>query len=167
MKIVFNILAAVALILGILFKMEHWPGANVLLVSSSAFMLMLLWLVGFKGSTDKGSSTIMALLVTGGLTFFILGTLFRVMHWPYADILGWICTVFLLVIILVSLFGSIKGEDRLSNTFSNAHILTLLLVLLAVSTLSTIKKVETNCEKGGKDSCCEKTEMSSDTSKIK
>lgn len=74
-------------ILGILFKTLHWPGANVLLVSSGILLVVTLGLLLFH---ERGPITVQlhrpALLV-GSLMAVVTGGLFKTMHWPGANLL--------------------------------------------------------------------------------
>ncbi len=78
------------LILGAFFKMQHWPGASVLIVLG-AFLLGAVYLpvfamVSMRDTRKKEKRVNKTLYVTGVITgfIFITGILFKIMHWPGA-----------------------------------------------------------------------------------
>lgn len=85
-------LATVALLLaGIFFKIMHWPGAGVMLVSGNA-LLVLFYLPPIlihKLRESPREEHLMLILGFVGLGLFAMGTTFRVMHWPMGNPLFW------------------------------------------------------------------------------
>lgn len=74
-------------ILGILFKTLHWPGANVLLVSSGILLVITLALLLVR---KRGPITVQLhfpALLMGSLIAVVTGGLFKIMHWPGANML--------------------------------------------------------------------------------
>lgn len=73
-----------------LFKIQHWPGAGILM-TMGAFTLALIFLPSALGVLWKETknSRKLFLLFTGFLTgfCFIGGTLFKVQHWPFAGLI--------------------------------------------------------------------------------
>lgn len=83
-------ISASILNLGITFKFQHWPGAGVMIVLGLTifaliFIPMLLRSM-LKGETSE-RKTIMNTLGATGLTLFGLGLLFKLQHWPGADVM--------------------------------------------------------------------------------
>ena len=82
--------SAFTFIIGSLFKIMHWPGAAVMLLTGIVFfcflflpILSILKVKEQKQSKDKlliGIATIFGIVIC-------LATLFKVMHWPFANIL--------------------------------------------------------------------------------
>jgi hypothetical protein len=90
-------MAASVLNLGITFKFQHWPGANVMVVLglvtfSLVFMPMLL-----RSRINEGNNrqALMNTFGATGLTLFGLGLLFKLMHWPMASIMLAVSILFL------------------------------------------------------------------------
>ncbi|MBP6730664.1 MAG: hypothetical protein KA149_01320 [Chitinophagales bacterium] len=74
--------------LGILFKVMHWPGANVqLLVGILSFSIVFLPLAFLLKVKDTANLNYRLLFSLGGLVMSI-SILFKILHWPGADILG-------------------------------------------------------------------------------
>lgn len=83
-------ISASILNLGITFKFQHWPGAGVMLVlgltSFALIFIPMLLRKKIKGEPSE-RRTVMNTLGASGLTLFALGILFKIMHWPGADIM--------------------------------------------------------------------------------
>lgn len=80
-------IAIAGYILGILFKMLHWPGANVLLVSSGILLVITL---AFLLVRERGPITVrlhLPAMLLGSLMAVVTGGLFKIMHWPGANML--------------------------------------------------------------------------------
>lgn len=105
---------------GILFKFLHWPGAAAMLVlgigSSSLIFLPLLFVLKVKESVELKNK----LIVLSGMLSAIglsLGILFKIMHWPGANILGSIAIVSLIGIFLPNYFtAGIRNPENKTNT---------------------------------------------------
>lgn len=84
-------LAAFTILLGTLFKMMHWPGANQLLISGDLFLIISMFTLiasSLQASRAIPKSGLARTLVgaSGGLILGI-GSAFKIMHWPSANIL--------------------------------------------------------------------------------
>jgi hypothetical protein len=87
---IFGLLSLVMITVGALFKIQHWPGAGVLLVFGFILLGFLffpsaLWIMK-KESKLKGSLFIYIMSIIGGI-IFIFGILFKIQHYPFAGIL--------------------------------------------------------------------------------
>lgn len=74
-------------ILGILFKTLHWPGANVLLVSSGILLVITLALLLVRKRGPITVQLYFPALLMGSLIAVVTGGLFKIMHWPGANML--------------------------------------------------------------------------------
>ncbi len=98
-----GLMSAAFIVLGGLFKLQHWPGAGILLFSGlilfSLVFVPLNIILKYQDDKEKKNRIIM---IIGFLTTIIgtLGVLFKVMHWPMANILfyGSFITFFLVFI---------------------------------------------------------------------
>jgi hypothetical protein len=83
-------LAAMFFILGILFKVQHWPGAGII-ISLAGITAVLLLVPSFLHSTlaSPERKADRPVYITGGiaLMFFLSGFFFKMMHWPFAGLL--------------------------------------------------------------------------------
>jgi cation transport ATPase len=82
---IIGMIASVLIMLGVWFKVNHWLGAGVMLVTG----LLMAIILAFPGMSivdyKKDSSTIQKLtIITGYVSAILLSltTLFKVMHWP-------------------------------------------------------------------------------------
>ncbi len=80
--------SGVLISLGILFKVMHWPGANIQIVTGIiGFSLVFLPLVFLLKVKEVSNLNYRLLFSLGGLVMSI-SILFKIMHWPGADLLG-------------------------------------------------------------------------------
>lgn len=85
-----GITAATLLLLGSIFKIQHWPGAALMYVLGAAalcFLFMPLFLtVRIKEKPGK-LVTISNIIGALGGAMLCFGILFKIMHWPFANVL--------------------------------------------------------------------------------
>ena len=83
-------IASISLVAGALFKIQHWPGASLLLLvgtlTLSMFFIPYFFYVNLKEQTEKKSKVIAAFGLITAL-FLCAGALFKLMHWPGAIIM--------------------------------------------------------------------------------
>jgi hypothetical protein len=98
-----GITAAILLLLGSIFKIQHWPGSSLMYILggiSLCLLFMPLFLaVRIKEKPGKISTISNITGILGGIAL-CLGILFKIMHWPFADILMNIGGVLLILIFL-------------------------------------------------------------------
>lgn len=85
----FGILALIGTLGGALFKVQHWPGASILLTLGGLFFnLWLLLQFAIAGQSDRRLFSSRAVNLLGLLAMIssVIGALFKIMHWPYAEI---------------------------------------------------------------------------------
>lgn len=99
-----NISAAI-IIIGALFKIQHWPFADVLLIISLLSIPIIYTLYFF---TTKKEYTVIAFLKLVFVFTWILWRLFRVEHWPYADELQIASEIALLIILVAFILPNYK-----------------------------------------------------------
>lgn len=83
-----GVLSCCLVIIGSLFKMQHWPLAGVFLTVGFLFFLVVFMPVAlinsFKSEDDKSFKTLYVLAFVC-VVFECLASLFKIMHWPGAD----------------------------------------------------------------------------------
>ena len=120
--IISGLFSAATMILGILFKFMHWPGASLFIVlgvgSSSLIFLPLLFVLKSKDKHQIKDKIILGLGILAGI-LLSLHILFKVFHWPHAMILGY-ASIVLIGLILLPLFfiTGIKNPDNKINTIT-------------------------------------------------
>ncbi|MCX6301011.1 MAG: hypothetical protein NTW82_02405 [Bacteroidia bacterium] len=69
--------------IGILFKLEHWPLAGLLItIGLAGFTLVFLPMLYFQKSKQTGANNLMNGAGAVGLALFALGVLTKIQHWP-------------------------------------------------------------------------------------
>lgn len=85
----FGLTSTFLLLAGTIFKLMHWPGANIMFMLG-AMILALIYLPLILAHKLKESPNNEAVLhISGfvGLAFTTLGTLFKILHWPGASVM--------------------------------------------------------------------------------
>lgn len=122
-----GIFSTIAIVLGSIFKIMHWPGAGVLLVlgigSISLLFLPLMIILKTKDSNNKRDKFILASSAAVGF-FLCWATLFAVMHWPGNGIF-WIIAICIstFVLIPVYFFTGIRDPETKLNTIVTTIVL--------------------------------------------
>ena len=147
-KIMINsgIFSAIAFITGSIFKIMHWPGANVLIIlamlASSLIFLPLYFLFKKNETTESKSKIIIAIGSINGILFCV-SMLFKIMHWPGAHAL-WLLTIGMMVLVFVPLFffNGIKTEATKTNTIATTIILIIVAgFFFALTNLRSSKQI--------------------------
>jgi predicted ferric reductase len=99
MKNLLNPLTLVFLIAGLMFKIQHWPGANILVILSAVGMLVSLGMAFQEGRGEMPARIYYVLNIT--LAVFIIGAIFRFMHWPGKNIIGSIAYILAVIMTIV------------------------------------------------------------------
>jgi hypothetical protein len=136
------------LIIGAIFKLQHWPGASVLIVLGS-FLLAAVYLpvfamVSIRDTRKREKKVNKTLYVAGVITgfIFITGVLFKIMHWPGAGValtVSVLLTVAVFIPILV--VHALKDKENQVQSFS---ILIFVLSFMAVNIMVFALKVSKN-----------------------
>lgn len=135
------------ILLGGFFKFQHWPGASITLFTGLAlFSLVFLPLnIVLKFRDDEEKETRMMLLV-GFLTASVgtIGILFKVMHWPYANILFYgSFFAFFIVFIPLYFFTKFKQtETKFSAIMNTTFMIAGCGMLFALVNLHGSKSIE-------------------------
>lgn len=84
-------ISSMMILFGAFFKFNHWPGASVLMVVGVFFLtvlfLPLLFILKFKSSAENNRSIVLSIIAGVASLLLCFGVLFKIMHWPYAQIL--------------------------------------------------------------------------------
>ncbi len=145
---ILGMIAPAMLITGTIFKIQHWPGAGVLLVLS-LFMLGAIYLpvfvmVKIRDTRKEGKKVNMPMYIFGLIAgiIFIAGAMFKIQHWPGAGImitLSGIVTVFVFIPILV--VQALKDKE---NQVQNFTILIFVLCFVAITFMMYALRVSKN-----------------------
>ncbi|HLC83978.1 MAG TPA: hypothetical protein VJI69_09110 [Bacteroidia bacterium] len=122
-----GIISAVLMIVGIFFKFMHWPGAAMFLVlgigCSSLIFLPLLFTLKIKEKKETKEKVIVGIGTLAGI-LMSLGILFKVMHWPGANMMGLGAVIMMLVVFLPIYFISgIRNPETKVNTIVSSILI--------------------------------------------
>ena len=122
------------LMLGVLFKVLHWPYASILLLIGfsiiTAIFLPVLLFVKVKEATSFKEKAIYILGVFA-LLIFELSTLFKILHWPGAAALILVGSVLLVSVFLpLYTYAQFKKTGNISGQFIFLIILSMYAVVL-------------------------------------
>lgn len=119
--------SAAALIFGILFKFMHWPGAAMLIILgigiSSLIFLPLLFTLKLKEQQTISDKIALALITSSGI-LLCLSVLFKVMHWPGANMMGVAFIVILgLLFLPLNFYSGIRKPERKVNNITTSILI--------------------------------------------
>jgi hypothetical protein len=168
-KVMINsgLFTAVTFTVGSILKLAHLPGAAVLLIlgiaSMSFVFLPLFFLLKSKEEKVKSAKVILGTGVVFGI-LFCLSTLFKVMHWPYADVM-WFIALGILFFVFLPLFyftGIRKPETKMNTILASIMILTVGGLLFTLTNLRSNLNKESayTASNAYYEKCLDKTELS-------
>lgn len=119
--------SAATLSLGILFKFMHWAGAAALIlvgiVVLSFVFLPLLFVLKAKEKKQSRDKIVIALGALASISIS-LGILFKIMHWPFANILCISAIIIMVVLFLpIYFFNGIKNPETKVNTIVSSIVI--------------------------------------------
>ena len=82
---ILHLLVGAILIIGLLFKFMHWPGAGALLIISLGVIAIAFLEYAIHNRKSKSLTQNLIYPLLG--VVYVLGMLFKMMHWPGADIM--------------------------------------------------------------------------------
>jgi hypothetical protein len=136
------------LIVGAFCKLQHWPGASVL-ITLGTFLLAAVYLpvfamVSIRDTRKKGKKVHLPLYIAGVVTGFIFltGILFKIMHWPGAGV-ALMVSVIIMVVVFIPILVTQALRDK-ENQVQNFSILIFILALMAVNIMVFALKVSRN-----------------------
>lgn len=124
-------------LLGTLFKLQHWPGASILLVIGLSTLAMLYFPMGFYFLTNQ-SEKIAAAVSGMFLSFVPLGILFKVQHWPGASVILTVAMVTVPLVYLALFFLRKKAQPD-SLPFYNSMLLRTTFLIIILFTLAMVR----------------------------
>jgi hypothetical protein len=80
-------IAGVAFIFGMLFKIQHWPGANIAILAglvTGAILFVPSLLIQLFGDQEKKHKRFLYVIGAISILIYVTGFWFRILHWPIA-----------------------------------------------------------------------------------
>ena len=129
-----SIVAAVLLLTGTIFKLSHWPGANIILTVGAAAGAMIFILIAANTPASIKTSFAKVSFVVGSLTiiFALLAFVFKLLHWPGAGILIWIADIGILLSAVVFLIDGYLEKDPVRGGLKTLIAFFALMIFLVV-----------------------------------
>jgi hypothetical protein len=108
-------------IIGILFKIQHWPGGGfILLLGTLSGILLFIPALLLDRMNDKENKAKRPVYIVGaaGFVFVVAGMLFKIQHWPLAT-LFMVTGIFLLCFLAFPMFTRLtwKEESHINSMF--------------------------------------------------
>jgi len=128
----FGIISSLLILVGVILKTQHWPGAGVILmlgiVAFAAIYAILLFIdrqKSLKSSIAKTSN----LFVLLAMVLISVGFLFKMQHWPGAGVIIYVSNVALLALIPIKYLQAAKEKDKVKSTnfYNEAFVITIIL----------------------------------------
>jgi uncharacterized protein with PQ loop repeat len=125
--------AGIFFIFGVVFKIQHWPGAGIILsLAALSGVLFFVPALALSRLTDQENRAKRPVYILGalGMIFYAIGMLFKIQHWPLASMFM-ITGMILLCFLAFPIFTWItwKDESHISSTFIFLVIGFLLIVI--------------------------------------
>lgn len=145
---ILGMIAPAMLIAGTIFKIQHWPGAGVLLVLSlfllGAVYLPVFVMVKIRDTRKKGRKVNMPMYIVGlaaGM-IFVAGAMFKIQHWPGAGLMITLSgAVTVLVFIPILVIQALRDKE---NQVQNFTILIFVLCFVAITFMMYALRVSKN-----------------------
>jgi hypothetical protein len=123
-----GVITAITVFAGTIFKINHFPGAAILLIAGISSLVLLFLPLALSNHYRSGESrqNLSLYIVTyiTGLVIFV-SMLFKLLHWPYAGVLLTIALPFPYVVFL-PVFLFVTSKDRNFSIYNTAFVLMLL-----------------------------------------
>lgn len=134
---ILGVVSALVVFIGTILKVNHWPGAAILITIGMATLILLFFPVALINNYKAvGNSQSKSLYIVTGLTCFVVFTamLFKIMHWPFAGIGLTIALPFPYVVFL-PVFLIVTSKNKNFNIHNTVFVLLLLAVNSVFSAL--------------------------------
>ena len=129
--------SSLMILIGSIFKIEHWPGANALILVGVFFLavlfLPLLFILKFKASEENNRSVVLSIIGFVSAILICVGVLFRILHWPGARMMIVIaCSLLLLAYLPIYILSIYKNTTNKINATA-----TIILIIAGVGLFIT------------------------------
>jgi hypothetical protein len=140
----FGLLSFLPLTVGVLFKVQHWPGAGLFLTTgigaTVALFLPTLLYVKIKDSQRKDLNPVLVVGIAAGMVH-ILGLLFKIMHWPGASLMLFMGPMVFVFVFLPWYYNKVYKEKQFV-TFEFIFLLVGVIWFILTSTLFNINIIQ-------------------------
>ncbi len=134
---IFGVITAIIVFTGLVFKINHWAGAGIMLtIGISTFSVFFLPVALINNYKAEGNSQTLPLYITTWLTCFIvfMAMLFKIQHWALTQLLVVIAIPFPFLVFL-PVFVIVTSRNKNFSIYNTAFVLMLLVVNSVFSVL--------------------------------
>ena len=125
---ILGLISAIIVFVGTIFKINHYPGAAIMLTAGIASLVLLflpLALTDHYRANGNGKSLLLHIVTYITCLVVFTGMLFKLMHWPHAGLLLYIALPFPYVVFLPVFIG-VTSKDRSFSIYNTVSVLFLL-----------------------------------------
>ena len=128
------LVATVLLMSGMIFKTQHWPGADIIFMTGvAAGVLSAVFIISsFVGKLTSGLEKFNIIFSSLAIAIVLLATLFKIMHWPGAAKLVWVADIGIVLSGLLFLLDGIREKDPVKSSLKIMAMFFLLFLLMLI-----------------------------------
>ena len=137
---IFGLITVMIVFTGLLFKVNHLAGANILMTAGILTLVLFFLPVALRDHYKaEGTSQNLILYIVTWLTSFVVFTamLFKILHWPHAGVLMTVAIPFPYVVFL-PVFLSVTSKNKNFSIYNTVFVLLLLAVISIFSALLSL-----------------------------
>jgi hypothetical protein len=134
---ILGVVTAIIISTGIILKLNHWPGAGILITAGIVInILLFLPLALINNYKAEGNNQNRLLYIVTWITCFVVftGMLFKIQHWPYAGV-GLLIALPFPYIVFLPVFLTVTSKNKNFNIFNTVSVLLLLALTSVFSAL--------------------------------
>jgi hypothetical protein len=137
---ILGLISTMILSTGVIFKMEHWPAAGIMIIAGTLILVLLFFPAALINNYKaEGNSQNRLLYIVTYITCFVvfIGMLFKIMHWPYAGI-GLSIALPFPYIVFLPVFLTVTARNKNFNIYNTVFVLILLALNSVFSALLSL-----------------------------
>ena len=134
---ILGLVTTIVVFMGILFKLNHWPGAGLLLLSGIFTLVMIFIPLALRNDyKERGNPDNRILYIVTWVTCFVVfvAMLFKIQHWAGA----WFTLIISLpfpFVVFLPVYLIVTGKNKNHNIYNTVFVLFLLAVISAFTAL--------------------------------
>jgi len=140
----FSLISIVVLFTGVIFKVMHWPGAAVIITLGAFTGILFLVFLLSSGSISIGTEKNSILLGSIAMIIVLAAFVFKIMHWPGANVMIILAHIGLLISSIVIFYDGYKETDNSKKNmklFYSFTIFILMIILLYLAFVTDATKI--------------------------
>ena len=135
-----GVISAIIISTGVIFKMEHWPAAGIMITAGTLILVLLFFPAALINSYKaEGNTQNRLLYIVTYITCFVVftGMLFKIQHWPNAGVALLIALPFPYIVFL-PVFLIVTSKNKNFNIYKTVFVLLLLALNSVFSALLSL-----------------------------